>query len=92
MWNVVGDRASSLPVLLLELKESYMNKPEAELEIRLKPRITETVSINIPIDTLESLKKVADSRDMSVAALLKFYVGQGLRQDLAKLNDFELSS
>jgi hypothetical protein len=28
---------------------------------------------------------VAASRDMSVEALLKFYIGQGLRQDLAKL-------
>ena len=62
-----------------------MNKPEAEFEMHLRPRIVETVNLKIPIDTLESLKKVADSRDMSVEALLKFYVGQGLRQDLAKL-------
>jgi hypothetical protein len=34
---------------------------------------------------VESLKKVAASRDMSLDALLKFYMGQGLRQDLAKL-------
>lgn len=62
-----------------------MNKPEEELKLHLRPRATETVSIKIPTDTLESLKKVAVSRDMPLEALLKFYIGQGLRQDLAKL-------
>jgi hypothetical protein len=62
-----------------------MNKPDEELELHLKPRITETVSIKIPTDALESLKKVAANRDMTVDALLKFYIGQSLRQDLAKL-------
>jgi hypothetical protein len=61
-----------------------MNKPE-EFQLNLKPRPVETVSIQIPKDTLDSLKKVAVSRDMSVEALLKFYIGQGLRQDVAKL-------
>lgn len=41
--------------------------------------------IEIPKDTLDSLKKVAVSQDMSVEALLKLYIGQGLRQYLAKL-------
>jgi hypothetical protein len=62
-----------------------MNKPNEEFELRLRPRVTETVSIEIPADTLESLKKVAASQDMSVDALLKFYIGKSLRQDLAKL-------
>ncbi|MEH1937143.1 MAG: hypothetical protein V7L14_26255 [Nostoc sp.] len=62
-----------------------MNKPEEELELHLRLRATETVSINIPTDTLRSLKKVADHRDMTLEALLKFYIGQSLRQDLAKL-------
>lgn len=62
-----------------------MNKPEETFELRLHPRATETVSLKIPTDTVESLKKVAASRDMSLDALLKFYIGQGLRQDLAKL-------
>ncbi|MBW4569161.1 MAG: BrnA antitoxin family protein [Tolypothrix carrinoi HA7290-LM1] len=61
-----------------------MKNPE-ELELNLRPRVTETVSIKIPTDTLQSLKKVAASRDMSVEALLKLYIGQNLRQDLAKL-------
>lgn len=62
-----------------------MNKPEEELTLQLYPRPKQTVSLEIPTDTLESLKKVAASRDMSVEALLKFYIGQELRQDLAKL-------
>ncbi|MEH2268460.1 MAG: hypothetical protein V7K68_08535 [Nostoc sp.] len=62
-----------------------MNKPDEELELHLKPRTTETVSIKIPTEALESLKKVAANRDMTLEALLKFYIGQSLRQDLAKL-------
>lgn len=62
-----------------------MKKPEEELELHLRPRTVETVSIKIPTDTLDSLKKVAANRNMSYQALLKFYIGQGLRQDLAKL-------
>lgn len=62
-----------------------MNKPKEELELHLQPHAAETVSIRIPTDTLESLKKVANSKDISLEALLKFYIGQGLRQNLAKL-------
>ncbi|MBE9005565.1 hypothetical protein IQ259_11035 [Fortiea sp. LEGE XX443] len=62
-----------------------MNNPEEEFTLQLRPRSHETVSLEIPKDTLESLKKIADSRDMSCEALLKFYIGQGLRQDVAKL-------
>jgi len=62
-----------------------MKKPDEELELHLHPRAVEVVSIKIPTDTLEALKKVAHSRDMSYQALLKLYIGQGLRQDMAKL-------
>lgn len=47
-----------------------MNKPEEKLELQLRPRATETVSIKIPTDTLRSLKKVAANRDISAEALL----------------------
>jgi len=43
------------------------------------------VPIQIPKETLESLKKVAIQRDMPLDALLKFYIGKGLRQDLSQL-------
>ena len=61
-----------------------MKKPE-ELELHIRPRPSETISIELPKDTLDSLKKVAAQRDMSYQALIKWYVGQGLRQDLSKL-------
>lgn len=61
-----------------------MNKPESEFTLQLHPRLQEKVSLDIPADTLGSLKKVAASRDMSCEALIKLYIGQGLRQDLAK--------
>ena len=61
-----------------------MKKAEEELTLHLRLRPVETVSIEIPQDTLEALKKIAAHRDMSYQALLKFYIGQGLRQDLAK--------
>jgi hypothetical protein len=48
-----------------------MNNPEEELNLQLRPRSKETISLDIPKDTLESLKKVAVSRDMSLEGLLK---------------------
>ncbi len=62
-----------------------MNTPEEEIVLQLHPRSTESVLLQIPADALLALEKVADSRDMSVQALLKLYVGQGLRQDAARL-------
>ncbi|MBR8837420.1 MAG: hypothetical protein DSM106950_26275 [Stigonema ocellatum SAG 48.90 = DSM 106950] len=62
-----------------------MNLPEEEFTLQLHPRTQETVSLEIPKDTLDSLKKIAQNRDMTTVALLKFYIGQGLRQDLAQL-------
>jgi hypothetical protein len=62
-----------------------MKQHEEDFELHIRPRPVETVSIEIPKDTLKSLKKVAASRDMSYQALLKFYIGQGLREDLARL-------
>lgn len=61
-----------------------MNNLETEIKMQLRSRITEIVSIEIPTDTLASLQKIAAIRDMSVEALLKFYIGQGLRADLTK--------
>lgn len=62
-----------------------MNNPEENLKLHLRPRVTEAVSIQVPVDVLESLRKVADSREMPLEALLRLYIGRGLRQDLTKL-------
>ena len=63
-----------------------MKKPESESEeksgLSFRPRETEEIFVAIPKDALASLKQVATHRDMSVQALLKFYIGNGLRQDI----------
>ena len=56
-----------------------------EIKLQVHSRVTEVLSIKIPRDTLTSLEEVADNKDMSIEALLKFYIGQGLREDIAKL-------
>ncbi|MGK7944649.1 MAG: hypothetical protein AB4058_09275 [Microcystaceae cyanobacterium] len=63
-----------------------MNKPKEEILLTIKPRPSENVSISIPKDTLSALQEIANHQDMSLEALLKFYIGQGLRQDLAKFS------
>ena len=55
------------------------------MKLQLRPRVTEVLSIKIPTDTLVSLEEVAVNKDISIEALLKFYIGQGLREDIAKL-------
>ncbi|WP_439343338.1 CopG family antitoxin [Vacuolonema iberomarrocanum] len=55
----------------------------SNVELRVRPREAETLSIEIPKDTLEFLKKVAAQRDMPLQALIKLYIGRGLRQDLS---------
>jgi hypothetical protein len=59
-----------------------MNKPDTILEI--KPRPSEPITIKVPTDVLESLKLEASTRDMSLEALLRLYIGTGLRQDISK--------
>lgn len=58
---------------------------EEGFALRFRPRPNATVTLPMPKDTLSALEKVATGRDMSVEALIKFYVGQGLRQDLAQM-------
>ncbi len=63
-----------------------MNKPnEEQFDLKFKQRETKSVNIAIPTEVVDSLKRIAAQKDMSEEALLKFYIGQGLRQDLSKL-------
>ena len=62
-----------------------MSQVDEVITLQIKPRETEVVSLQIPLEAMRSLEEVATNRDMSVDALLKFYIGQGLRQDAAKL-------
>lgn len=62
-----------------------MHDPEEITNIRLRPRPSESVALQIPTETLELIRRVAATRDMDVDELLKFYIGQGLRQDATRL-------
>jgi hypothetical protein len=62
-----------------------MNEEDEITNLRFRPRPAEDVTLSIPLDTLASIREVAASRDMSPEALLKFYIGHGLRQDIARL-------
>jgi hypothetical protein len=51
-----------------------------------KDRPTTMVSIRIPDDVVDDLKRVAPTRGFSgYQALIKAYIGQGLRSDLERL-------
>jgi hypothetical protein len=62
-----------------------MNKLDEITDLRLHPRATDTVQLSIPSDTLTTIGEVAAIRDMSPEALMKLYIGHGLRQDTARL-------
>ena len=61
-------------------------KTEEGFDLKVRSRDNKPVTIHIPANTLASLEKIAAGRDMSVEALLKLYIGQSMRQDLAKLS------
>jgi len=48
------------------------------------------ISLRIPVDVLEKLKKIAPAKGMSgYQALMKYYVGKGLREDLELVRQVE---
>jgi hypothetical protein len=53
--------------------------------VNWRSRETESVPMNLPKTVIASLEQVAASRDMSIDALLKLYIGQSLRRDLSDL-------
>jgi hypothetical protein len=67
-----------------------LERNSERLELRVHPQDSETVSLSIPQDTLESLKEVAEHNEMPLEALLKFYIGKCLRQDLSQLNSLTI--
>ncbi len=52
------------------------------LEAAIAARKTEVVSVCMPVSVIESLRKTAAERDTSIEALIRLYIGQGLRQEL----------
>lgn len=61
-----------------------MRKIDEPGKMTLRPRPAEPVTLSIPIDTMESVRREAARRDMSPEALLKLYIGSGLRQDVSR--------
>ena len=58
---------------------------EEGFELRFRERPSQVITIHLPVEVVESLEQVATSRDMTLEALIRFYIGQSLRQDLSKL-------
>jgi len=65
---------------------------------RLKKRLQRdrpmvTISMRIPEDVIEDLKRVAPALGFSgYQPLMRAYIGQGLRKDLARLENSQLES
>ena len=54
-------------------------------QLELKSRPTQTVPLKVPLDTLAQLQQIAAARDPGLYSLLKLYIGEGVRSDLALL-------
>jgi hypothetical protein len=55
-----------------------------------KDRPTIMISLRIPMDVVEKLKKIAPAKGMSgYQALIKYYVGKGLREDIDLVKQME---
>ncbi|CAN5623437.1 hypothetical protein BH24ACI2_BH24ACI2_15580 [soil metagenome] len=59
--------------------------------LKFYPRKTKEISLQLSTDVVDLLRKKAEEREMPLEALLKFYIGQGLRQDLSKEEAKELA-
>jgi hypothetical protein len=64
---------------------------EEGFELKPYPEEKEEITISIPKLTFEALEKLAERKDLPLKALLKFYIGQGMRQDLSEEEAKELA-
>ena len=55
------------------------------------PEEKEEITISIPKLTFEALKKIAERKDLPLKAVIKFYIGQGMQQDLTPEEAKELT-
>lgn len=62
-----------------------MNELQETDELRVRHRPHTSIAIDIPTDVLETLAEVAHERDMSVEALIRFYIGRCLREDRPRM-------
>ena len=64
---------------------------EEGFPLKFYQRETIEITLEISSDTLEALEKKAAEREMPLKALLKFYIGLGLREDLSEEEARELA-
>jgi hypothetical protein len=61
-----------------------------KMMIPTKQRPTTMISIRIPVDVMEKLRKIAPAKGMSgYQALIKYYVGKCLREDFELVRQME---
>jgi hypothetical protein len=61
-----------------------------KMMIPTKQRPTTMISLRIPVDVLEKLKKIAPAKGMSgYQALIKYYLGKCLREDFGLVREME---
>jgi hypothetical protein len=55
-----------------------------------KDRVSTSISMRIPVDVLEKLKRIAPAKGMSgYQSLIKYYIGQGMLRDIDVMNRLE---
>ncbi len=58
--------------------------------IPTKGRPATSISMRIPLDVLEKLKRIAPAKGMSgYQSLIKYYIGQGMLRDIDLVRQFE---
>ena len=61
-----------------------MGQSESPTERYIRPRPSKPVTLTVPTDMLTTLQEVANNHDMTVEALMKLYIGKGLRHDIVQ--------
>lgn len=56
-----------------------------ELEYRIRRRPQAAITVRLPEDVLASLEEIAEDKSTSLEALIRLYVANGLREDIAQL-------
>jgi hypothetical protein len=64
---------------------------EEGYELKPYPEEKEKITISIPKLTFEALEKIAKRKDLPLKAVIKFYIGQGMRQDMSEEETTELA-
>jgi hypothetical protein len=59
--------------------------------LRPYPEEKEEVTISIPKLTYQALEKIAERKNLSLKAIIKFYISHGMRQDLTNEESKELT-